>query len=217
MMTANLSNLRQVQLGLLMYADDNKTSMPWSEFQYPGTGHRFWGGMICTRGYIPDPRTFWSPFRVTSGFDMALMRNSSSDLSWNSTGYSVNSSGVMPVFSNASGLKPLRIGQKRAMRPSDVLTATEAFAVYYYSINRDGRYRIAVDDSEPLFTWQGQSVQAYLDGHVIRSSSRKIGWQATDDRHGAWIAPYGNSGYPWYSQLQSTPWDTYYNAFYTQN
>lgn len=217
MMVSNLSSLKQVQYGLLMYADDNQTSLPWAQFQYPGTGDRYWGGKLCTEGYIPDPRGFWSPFRDTSGFDFPAMALSSSGADWNSTGYSVNTDGIMPSYGNSSGLTPLKIGKKAAMKPTDVLTVTEAFSEYYYSIHKDGTHRITVYDANPLFTWQGQSAQAYLDGHVIAASSEKIGWRAGDERTGVWIALWGSNGYPWYSLLQSAPWDNYYNDYYTQN
>lgn len=214
MMTANMSNLRQIQLGLLMYADDNKTSLPWGKFDNVATSNRYWGGKLCTAGYVPDPRTYWSPFRVTSGFNLAAMRNSSGANDWLNTGYSVNSVGAMPDFDNSQLLTPLKVGVKNATRPQYLLIASECYATFYLTQNKDGYYRTS-PTSNPIVTWQGQAVQSYHDGHVIRTDSRKIGWQATDTRTGVWNIT-ASTGYPWYSLSQTVFWDTYINPYFNQ-
>src|ERR1041385_5282489 len=61
-MTVNVSNLRQINMALLMYAGDSDSSLPYQ--RGTATGYLpYWSGVLVYMKYIPAPLMFWGPFR----------------------------------------------------------------------------------------------------------------------------------------------------------
>ena len=200
-MVKNLSNERQLMLSLTMYANDNKNTLPYSDF---ADGKR-WAEKIVSAGYINGTTIFWGPFRNPLAFNTTNARY---------TGYGVNNMGrgTMPAQDSASsgildypgrtleGFGVANTAVARTPRPSTVITLGEAVnTTQFVTSARDGFHTIT--SSNNLVTVNGVAAIAYLDGHAKQVPSMEIGWTATGLRTGTWnVAFPATQNAPWYDR-----------------
>jgi prepilin-type N-terminal cleavage/methylation domain-containing protein len=212
-MSQNLSNLRQIQLGVHSYAGDFKDYMPYRSGT-PNTSSftPYWGGMLFGRRYVNDPFMFWSPKRDTGWFGTAsfdtreeMRANPLSSSNYQYTGYGAN----IRLMANAIDTTPAervsyRIGNtfpvhadtvNQTPTDSEILVMTESVnstgAIYGNYQARRGSSTSHNTLLRPM-TWNGASVQAFLDGHVIARDSTTIGWAAASATTGSWTPPVHN-------------------------
>lgn len=174
--TSSVTGARQIMLGLISYAADNKESLPWSRYAWTSTAnaslnlgnYRRWSAQLYHMGYVPSTKVFWSPGRDTSWVDTAGLRSSNVHNHWSSTGYVVNNTGAMTWISSngvtsAYHRHPLRLGERR-VQPTRHLIVLEMFDPGNYP-TQDGA--TSFETSHDLFTYNGGVARAYLDGHAI--------------------------------------------------
>lgn len=194
----SLSNLRQIQTALIMYATDHKDWLPCSTFDNSG-GHE-WAYVLTRDGYIPghDARAaidiFWGPFREKP---VGVFNQNAGER----TGYSANWAGAMPR--ERHNVAPVRLGAAREPNnnsahfpePTQLLVVTESYDLGNLSIGWDGFYRV----SSGLFTVDGNVVASYLDGHAVQSPSEALLWVAAGAHSGTWINGGTTfTGAPWF-------------------
>lgn len=218
MMVRNLTNGRQIQTSLLMYAQASKGSLPFGLFDgaaRPSADRLYWSQKLERAQYISAALDiFWSPFRLRPNtFDNYAGR----------TGYSVNRWGAMPDESDMEGKisagnpggVPRRLdlpainahpnrGGGVAVKPvpSDLLVFSEANessqAPGEYG---DGWYNVSSLGNKELFTQKGVALASFMDGHARNLPSADIGWNAIDARNGTWTFTGHASisyGKPWF-------------------
>ena len=202
-MTQGLSNLRQIQIGLHMYANDNDTSLPYAREDVSGP-YVYWSEKLIRGRYIDNPFIFWSPARKTDWLtddagELDDMNRGDSD-NYVLTGYAVNGGGAMPRQSYSHYGHPVRLG--RNIPASKLMTMMEMYHRSYYP-DRDGWFLVATENSNhALYTYNGSLAVAYLDGHVEATDPSKntragIGWIPNGPRDGQWQVVW-ESYEPWY-------------------
>lgn len=188
MQSQNLSNVRQINIGLNAYAVDNNGSLIYQRFDAVGS-LPYWSGKLAGEGYVGDPFVFWGPFRDPSWFgsgswtSKANMSTSPANAnSYERSGYGVNGY-IMP--SESSGNQPFNINRSKQVHsdalnkapgPSDIATLSE----FYYKTLTDVRelygWWYGPSSSIYLFTINDIATIAYLDGHAAAEESRDVGW-----------------------------------------
>lgn len=185
-----------------MYAGDNNDHLPLRNGTPPTNFWPCWSGKLVGDGYLADPTMFWSPLRNTGWFGTSIyasldeMRTNPSANSYQYTGYAVN----MRLMGNQNDPVTYRLdtgfpvhsaASNQSPGPEEILLMTEYFdsSAYANALRLDGYWKAQHSDDDRLmpFTYRGQSAQSYLDGHVVATDSRDIGWQATSDRTGFWL------------------------------
>ena len=192
------AGLKQVQLGLLMYTQDNGGSLPYS-YTFEGSDIA-WGALIAAKGqYIPSADIFWCAshdpsFKASGSLDgwySYLMENPYNS-GWAYTGYSAGRYSVMPTDNDTSGRRPANLNDSR-IPTSQLITLTEAYwgdqtppecGWYYF-----------VSGASLLFTHGDSLNTSYLDGHVETLKADTVGWDA---RNGIWDADFDVTSDPWF-------------------
>ncbi len=218
------SNLRQVMQGLIMYANDNRGSLPYASagpMPTPlGPTPRViqWPAQLgaSQRGYIKDLRVFFCPERLAMGSDRVLngleaQRKLGPEYElyahdesyWNYISYACNRFGAMPQESD--GLRPIRISQP-GVNAANFLILTEGYAPGYVT-NPDRSYGLwviyTVNNGTILYLHSGGIVNtAYLDGHVAGVQAGELGFDA---RSNTWkpavMSDPGRKYAPWYFEV----------------
>jgi prepilin-type processing-associated H-X9-DG protein/prepilin-type N-terminal cleavage/methylation domain-containing protein len=214
------SNLRQVMQGLIMYANDNRGSLPYASagpMPTPlGPTPRViqWPAQLgaSQRGYIKDLHVFFCPERLSMGSDRVLngleaQRKLGPDYElyshdesyWNYISYACNRFGAMPQQSD--NLHPIKIGQP-GVSAADFLILTEAYAPSYVT-NPDRSYGLwtvhTLNNDVLLYAHPGGIVNtAYLDGHVAGVQAGALGFDLkTNSWKPAVMADPGRTYAPW--------------------
>jgi|GEM_PF-1304928 len=199
-MARNLSNLRQIQIGLHTYAGDNNSSLLYQRFDATGGNTPYWAGKLAGEDYISDPFIFWGPFRNPDWFGTgpwtsraAMIANPASANSYERSGYGVNGF-IMPA--EASGDAPLNMDHQHKTHtdalnenpgPADIATMAE-----FFFNTTDGTkfgWWTGPGNNQWMFTVNGSAARAYLDGHAVAGDASEINWLATDNVTGSWRAP----------------------------
>lgn len=188
MQSLNLSNIRQINLGLNAYAVDNNGSLIFQRFNAVGN-LPYWSGKLASSGYVGDPFVFWGPFRDPSWFGTGswtsranMAANPANANSYERSGYGVNGA-LMPPESSSTA--PFNINRSKnvhsdalnkAPGPQHIATLSE----FYYKTLTDVRelygWWYGPSSSIYLFTKNDVATIAYLDGHAGAVDSRDIGW-----------------------------------------
>jgi len=207
----SMSNVRQIQIALHTYANDNDGSMPYlsSHTYHPNPNPvvtATWAAMLSHTDYVQDLHVFWSSARLQKWFedDIAAMRANAAQSNWLAPGYGANASGVMPsegsVF-QGNPIYPRRLGRPNNPPASKLLTMTEAFHPNSFP-EKDGHRVIsgASTESARVFSYNGSSVQAFFDSHAVNAPTENLDYRADSPRTGQWL---GSSGVifgeePWY-------------------
>lgn len=216
-MSVSLSNLRQISVGLHMYAGDAKQSLPLgtnrlnlSNIGVPPT----WAGMLRQGEYISTVRLLWSPARELGEYGQILdaMENTywgttaippsmlSVHEGWQRTGYGCNYYAMPDLHHNRA---PVTLSSAKSPPHDQFLTVIEGWMELY---GRTGRYevspRLLDNGSTPrVFTLNGAAARSYLDGHAQADASENIGWYWDNDYEGQWAYPNASAmrGEPWFA------------------
>jgi prepilin-type N-terminal cleavage/methylation domain-containing protein/prepilin-type processing-associated H-X9-DG protein len=220
-----LSNLRQVSMALMMYAQENKGSLPFAfgiDDNVYGSNRRFeWPGKLVQERYIKDYRVLLCPSRTDQNpVLLSAMQNAVKDDKvggyydstwgsiWGYVAYAANRFGAMPIYYD--GTHPVKIGQPgveaasfliltEAYRPADA-AGSNLYGTYWASPMWQNYYGYDV----ALYTHAGNVVNtAFFDGHCASVPAGDLRWDAKTN---AWAANasnyYWQIGAPWY---QGTP------------
>jgi prepilin-type N-terminal cleavage/methylation domain-containing protein len=220
-LSQSLSNLRQITIGMNLYAADFKSSLMWSRNYTTGAALPYWSGYLMEGDYLTSRTVFKSPGRRHLG------ENGWAAWEWQQfTGYGLNRN-VSPERGTSilgydpglgTGLKypqPLKLDQQQGrIVPGKIITLGETWNsnVGYATGDKgpSGSWLLqparASNNSETkLFTYSKSSPVAYLDAHAVAADSWTIGWGATGDFTGNWR--YTSSGEyrfiaPWFDIWQ---------------
>jgi prepilin-type processing-associated H-X9-DG protein/prepilin-type N-terminal cleavage/methylation domain-containing protein len=228
------SNLRQIMLGLNMYANDNRGSLPWGYSYDMVNGARKWAEWSGRLGakeanYVADPEVFFCPSRDSIAQQDVLKQTIRSTgradkyfSSWAYVSYAINRMGAMPGISSSSPylpdvfsgkyLHPIKTSQP-GLYPASLLIMTEAYVPYYLTGSPyyygwwDVRPGVSANTQFPyVYTHPGGVVNtAYLDGHVATVPAGKIGWDAKDNVWKPEVKPANFAG----SYDPDAPWYSY--------
>lgn len=215
-----MSNLRQIMLGLIMYAQDNRGALPQCYGQDPAVNRFFeWPGLLSggNRTYVRDPRVYICPSRdsIQSSAVLHDMREAVSSPDglyydgwgniWGFGSYAANRFGAMPIYYDPKP-NPIKLSQTGA-DSARFLILTEAYepaVAAGYQIY--GAYWIA-----PMYQnyygsqfapWlhAGNVVNtAFLDGHCASLTAMELGWDASAKAWSVSASDYNwQKGPPWY-------------------
>ena len=216
------SNIRQINIGLHTYANDNDSHLPRNKFgnwslspapDYTG-GWPTWSGQLYHEGYVESADVFWSPARHTDWVNFEWITQTMIHEDWEMTGYSVNNTGAM---SHGHGNYPflgygptLRLGGPANPPASKHLTMHESFDRSAFPEKDGGGGGTGTDDV--AFTYMGTLVRGYVDGRAVASDARKeMGWIADGPRDGEWDV-VNRFRPPWYDFR----WDGFWGGRWDQ-
>ena len=215
---SSLSNVRQILTAMNAYAVDNDGSMliyVWAtsgSLPNPPNNGMYWSGQLVGEGYIGDRNVYWSPAKDTSVLDAFNTPNHKHFDPWRHTGYAVNQY-MMPDYEDqlpapaGKGRPVVNLDKVNPFQPGEALGLLDAF---------DNRSNGAATDwsqgaakvfpksgSFPrAFTYQGNPVHGYLDGHAVAGDSDKILWRdGGGPRLGDWTVNVTHSSTkvaPWF-------------------
>ncbi|MCC6421888.1 MAG: DUF1559 domain-containing protein [Phycisphaerales bacterium] len=217
---ACMSNLRQIMLGLVMYAQDNKGSLPWCYGQDLQANRYYgWPGLLSATGrqYVRDPRVYICPTResIQSTQILDYMRlaqiesdglyDSNHGDGWLYTSYGANRFGAMPIYYDPKP-HPIKIGQTGA-DSANFLILTETYeptTANTYQIY--GRYWVApmyqnyYGYNLALWLHVGNVVNsAFLDGHCASVPASELRWNVKANTWDPSASDYNwQQGPPWY-------------------
>jgi prepilin-type N-terminal cleavage/methylation domain-containing protein/prepilin-type processing-associated H-X9-DG protein len=213
------SNLRQLMQGLIMYAGDNRGSLPFGHDVVEIEGVRkdmYWGarlGGTPRELYIKDLRVFYCPARANIGkvpaelHDLERLRglgDNAHTSTWAYYSYSVNGWGAMPNYDWKR--HSVKISQP-GVNPASLLVLTEGYSKGYLADSHAayGWYTIYGGGGD-LFLHTGGVVNCgYLDGHVSATPAGDLGWDVQAD---TWKANISTTRLyaPWYHVRFTTPY-----------
>lgn len=215
-LSRSLSNARQITLGLLSYAADSNSSLPygrnatrniltgvWSETT-------FWPEDLSLSGYIQDKNIYRGPQRI---YDQAGWSN------WHWAQFSAyaSNSNAMPrrsLVEAGSAAQPLKLDNPRVPQMGKWLglveswTSDPSYALLnqgvsgVYSGSPWNQAQAANAKYFNIYTYTGMAVTTYLDGHGATATSTEVGWISgpNDSWNGIFIYP--TSG----AVLKAHPW-----------
>lgn len=200
------SNMRQVQLALLVYADDYGDQLPysWSDASFPATQR--WPALLGMQksSYITLDAMF-CPSRehawLTDAVRDVMLTNGRKG-EWGYIDYGANRDGAMPQNDpngRLLGLKPLRLND--SLPASNLLVLGEAWHLMEYATSgRHGWCWLSPGWSqERLFMHnETRTNAAFLDGHVEAMQDEDLGYSASTV---SWKYPLASQNYteaPWY-------------------
>ena len=201
-MTQNLSNMRQIQIGLTTYANDNDSSLIYQKFDLIGSSLPYWSDKLYQQAYVDDPFIFWGPFKDTSWFGTSvwsdreqMMDRTRSANSYERTDYGVNKY-IMPA--QTSGRHPHRLGRALPVAEMNVINTTPgaseiASLAQFFHPNHAGvnatKYGWSHGPGQYLYTVNDSAAISYLDGHVTRVESGTVNWIPSGRTDGEWRQP----------------------------
>jgi prepilin-type N-terminal cleavage/methylation domain-containing protein/prepilin-type processing-associated H-X9-DG protein len=210
------SNMKQIMLGLQMYANDNRGYLPRSYDYYQINGANqliFWPWLVVSGRYIQSAKVFFCPSRagLSAKYDDimgSLSLNPQQYANWNYVSYSANLYGAMPYLTMgaSTGYRPIKVGQAGAPA-AELMVLAEGYYPLYVTLY--GAYGIYSWYPGPYAPWihGKQTVNVgYLDGHVRGVNAGEIGW---DVKTKAW-----QPGYTVSSNKDKAPW---YSLTFTHN
>lgn len=207
-MTLNLNNLRQLQIALHSYANDNSGYLPywrWSTVS-SNTAFPLWGGQLAGQQYVSDPFIYWGPFRQTDWFFQPgtwvptsyanTLANPKSSTMYERPGYTLNQNIMPRRFFNGVQSYTHRLGQvipthtdalQTDPAPSVVPTMVEVFYETHAGTQDALRYGwVNGPGSTGMFSPNGACARAYLDGHAVARPPDDLGWTSTSITTGYW-------------------------------
>ena len=205
--TASLSNIRQITMAMNNYAVDNDGSLlvsDWGNEAYtpPQNKNLYWPGQLARGGYIGDRNVYWSPAKDTS--QVNFNTNYTGHDPWRHTGYAANVF-MMPKYNRMVpyGLPLANLDKVNPFQPGEALILLDVFDT------RGGDYHQGVNDVQPektgrarAFTYQGNPVRSYLDGHAVAGDPDEIFWEdGGGPRLGDWTVParaFVTRSSPWF-------------------
>jgi len=217
-MAQSLSNVRQLQVPLHAYANDNSSKLPFIRWPQPppspGTytgpwGGAYWSGMFYHGGYVSNINIYWSPMRNRSELDMswAMGPGGPGQSNWSKVGYAMIGYGAYnshTPMENLNTAKPM---------PSRTISMIEAWRSDAQGTNnpRPGYFQLHpwhnASDVHRVYTYDGRAARAYFDGHAEGTDANRIGW---NPRHPDSTVEYGNYGGGWTHSLDDwryrAPW-----------
>lgn len=202
-MSVSLSNVRQITLAILNYANDNKSDLILEQWISPDstTSRLRWCSVLVRDGYLTSRAVLWSPAKPTG--DLVLDKENWSNFNpWRTPGYGINN-----WISKEEGdtIIPYNFSKQSKIVQSKAIILTESFrngGSYYssgYMILNGSNGSMSTNDPR-VFTYAGNAVRSYLDGHAEANQSQNIHWQATSPTDGYWTLTTLSSVRvaPWY-------------------
>ena len=192
-----LSQIRQVQQGLMMYANDYEGSLPLSYVPALGTvPAHFWPGLIGAEGgYLDSAGVFWCPIReqeIPNVFGVALRESKFAGI-WQYSGFGANFGGAMPTWTHLKpGNEPLDYDTPAPMSKIMVLTEADQPTTV-----QDGWYLAHTGNriTSSLVTHSGTASTSYADGHVESRDAEQLGW---DETVSDWDPLFSEANEPWF-------------------
>lgn len=197
----SLAQVRQLNIVMMAYANDNRDSLPYSQWVdgNMGTAKSYWGYRLFYHGYVPDIRIYWSPGHSNSNRppgghempDVEDLRNNphtgALGTKWARTGYAVNFRALttQPAFLTGQP-PPFNLAHKT--RHSETITFVDN-AKNYFRVNPG-------NTGVQLFSYLGGVVHGYLDGHATMAVPEKMYWTVTSPISGDW--GYTSESHPYY-------------------
>jgi len=226
-LSQSLSNIRQVQMSILNYAEDNKSGFPLSRYGYFTNTQTYlptWPGWLYERGYITSLEVLWGPSRDRSALNLADMAASIYHADWYYPGYGINSE-MIAVAHETTWIPPkhpLKLNQNNVPPHSrfvmlldvwhNVSSWSKGIAGHYegYPLHING----SPNAGPMLFNYNGAVPHGFLDGHAKASDGSNLGWDVAlpspvgtgietplGPYAGNWFYPSGwphCPGEPWY-------------------
>jgi prepilin-type N-terminal cleavage/methylation domain-containing protein len=187
--TQSLANVRQITFAFHAYGADNKSQLPYSNWDSRSTSQAPWavrltgipsiGPFTVRTGtpYINTPHIFWSPARLRLGGYPATTGNPN-DVRWDYTGYGVNQYGVMPRELDSTGtVAPINLDHARNKPLSKLLMLAESFRPSQLPAI-DGRFDL-VASASGIYCYRGVAVRSYVDGHATQRDPIDLLWRVT--------------------------------------
>ena len=211
---SSLSNVRQILTAMNAYAVDNDGSMlidRWATsggLPNPPNNGMYWSAQLVGEGYIGDRNVYWSPAKDTSQLDNFNTTKWTHWKPWRYSGYAVNMY-MMPIYEDllpapdGKDRKVVNLNRVNPFQPGEALALLDAFDT------RNGPYQQGASSAFPksgnlprAFTYQGNPIHGYLDGHAVAGDSDKILWRdGGGPRLGDWTVNVTHSSTkvaPWF-------------------
>ena len=185
---ASLSNIRQVTTALNTYAIDNDGSLMVARWQHDdfvapnqGSHGMYWSGQLVRDGYIADRNVYWSPAKDTSQIGGLNTPNYAHYTPWRFSGYAVNQY-MMPEYGRIFdyNLPVANISKVNPFQPGEAMILLDAYdkrhatpTAYWQGISK---VRPKTGSNPRPFTYQGNPVHSYLDGHAVAGGAEDIYW-----------------------------------------
>ncbi len=218
-----LSNMRQVMLGLAMYAHDNRGWLPYSSSTdiVNGTSRTMsWAGRLAghPNHYVQGAKVFICPSRMGMARDEFLLDQITQAAAgtsvfggdynsyWKYISYSANHLGAMPFDSDSTKRHPIKLSQP-GLNPASMVLLVEGYRTDFISDATHqfyGWHEMSVSSAGSVYAiWThsgGMTNAAFLDGHGASLQAGALGWNTkantwdnTKTGDSAW-----NQGQPWY-------------------
>jgi prepilin-type N-terminal cleavage/methylation domain-containing protein/prepilin-type processing-associated H-X9-DG protein len=217
------SNLRQVMQSLIMYANDNKGSLPYGNINNGASDPRNeWPGQLMSQGYVKNPMIFFCPERTGDGLTASTVipgirvlekQSRESQLKsawWTYISFGCNRYGAMPNNDDhyiGAGVDehPVKLGHT-GVTPTDLVVLAEAYSPTYNPMGYSGLYTTgpANNTTSLLYTHPGNIVNAaFLDGHVVGEHAQDLKYYPDlhkwfDSTNNSYSNRATNGAAPWY-------------------
>jgi prepilin-type processing-associated H-X9-DG protein len=218
-----LSNLRQVMLGLNMYAQENRGAFPSCYGSNPRP--YVWAGLLGggPNRLLKDPRVFICPDRLNSqnGIVLENLQRAAEDANgayydstyggmWAYVSYGANRFGAMPTdydIDPSNQVSPIKLGVS-GVDASELLILTDAFDLYsgalaaqiYGCFWISPMYLNYYGYDKALWPHVGGVVNsAFLDGHCASVPAADLRWNVENKAWNANASDFNwQKGAPWY-------------------
>lgn len=202
----DLSNMRQIQISLFTYANDNRDYLPWTRYNtsISPTGFPFWPGAIAGGGYVSNPFIFWGPYRDTSWFGTGLYTSRANTIAnpvssnlYERVDYGANHHLMPQRFTGTTQNVTYRMGSKVPFstlntprfgnNPSVVPTLGQFyFNTFNGTMNAQIYGKYDGPGSSGILCPRGSASRSYLDGHAANLPPADLGWTTTSMISGNW-------------------------------
>lgn len=200
--TASLSNLRQIAVATMAYANGNRESLPYLNrakihngswtFQW-ALANTLWPGQLVTEGYVSTSKVFWAPGRNHGDIDpSAPKRDAGNFFEYRYVSYSASvgafGTGEHVWFNLRDGLsggseqgKPLNLGEANTPPASNMILIAEGGRADlpqegHLSIVPRAYFSSAANTTIP-YNYRGAMPRVYVDGHakaLTRTGSKYV-------------------------------------------
>lgn len=219
------SNLRQVMMGLNMYAQDNQGSLPYSYGLEPNGRPYFWSSKLVAGGtrYLGEPKILICPDRLSmqapvwANYVQRTMNDPETYYadSWGNAygyiSYAASRFGAMPLYYDAPDpavpaktYKPIKLGVT-GIDATQFIILTESMEVpnthqlygtYWTSPMYMNYYGY---NMQQWMHVNGVSNTAFLDGHVAGVKAEELRWNPTTNYWATNASDFNwQKGPPWY-------------------